>query len=453
MRASFEQLTNPSSPDLPPVVIGAGPMGLAAAAHLVAQGHEPILLEAGHEVGAGVRSWGHVRMFSPWKHLVDPVARAALEVQGWEAPEPEALPTGDELVDRYLKPLAALSGIRQGLRLGQRVVGVSREGRDRARNDSWDRSPFLLQVKEEGGRLSRLQAQVVLDCSGNFHNPNPLGSSGLPALGEAALAHRITYGIPSRRQMEREGWMGERILVVGSGHSAMNALLEIQAMDPGARETRALWLLRGSGPAEAGSGDAPDALSHRDALERRVQGLVASGGVELVTRFSVERLREQDGGVVLWDGARRVGPVDRIVAATGARPDFSILRELRLDLDPRLECPRALAPLIDPDIHTCETARAHGYAELAHPEPGFFLMGMKSYGRAPGFLLATGYEQIRSVALALSGDLEGARTKEISAAIQGACSGGSAGAGHSVTSVPVPMGHSESAGPSGSCCS
>ena len=103
------------------------------------------------------------------------------------------------------------------------------------------------------------------------------------------------------------------------------------------------------------------------------------------------------------EGPRQIGPVDRIIAATGQRPDVSLTRELRLDLDPWLESARALGPLIDPNEHSCGSVPPHGHRELAHPEASFYTAGIKSYGRAPTFLLLTGYEQARSIAAAIAG--------------------------------------------------
>jgi glycine/D-amino acid oxidase-like deaminating enzyme len=112
-------------------VIGAGPIGLAAAAHLVARGYTPIVLEAGDAVSAHVRAWGHVQVFSPWRYNVDPVARGMLEAPGWKEPDPDALPTGADLVAAYLRPLASLPQTAPHVRLGARVVAVARAGHDK----------------------------------------------------------------------------------------------------------------------------------------------------------------------------------------------------------------------------------------------------------------------------------------------------------------------------------
>jgi hypothetical protein len=133
---------------------------------------------------------------------------------------------------------------------------------------------------------------------------------------------------------------------------------------------------------------------------------------------------EGGGGLVLEssDGTR-VGPVDEVLALTGFRPDLSMHAEVRLDLDPVLQAPRALVPLIDPNTHSCGTVYPHGATELAQPEPGVYLVGMKSYGRAPTYLSLTGYEQVRSVVAAIAGDRAAAERVELVLPETGVCSG------------------------------
>ena len=136
--------------------------------------------------------------------------------------------------------------------------------------------------------------------------------------------------------------------------------------------------------------------------------LVDQGLLELVTGFQIDALGHSPAGSAAQP-RRELGPFDEIIAATGARPDMTLLRELRLDLDEGVEAPRALAPLIDPNRHSCGTVRRMAQCELAHPDPNVFIVGAKSYGRAPTFLLLTGYEQVRSVIAAIQGDWDSAR--------------------------------------------
>ena len=122
----------------PVVIIGAGPVGLAAAAHAVERGMDVVVLEAGPDAGAAIGQWAHVRLFSPWRYLVDPTMRAALEATGWTMPDEDALPTGGELVARLLEPLAALPQLAPHLRRGHRVLAVTRRGYDKVKSAGRD---------------------------------------------------------------------------------------------------------------------------------------------------------------------------------------------------------------------------------------------------------------------------------------------------------------------------
>src|SRR6266511_1963405 len=410
-------MTNVPAAALPVVVVGAGPVGLASAAHLLERGLDPLVIEAG-EVGAGVASWAHVRVFSPWRHNLDAAAVRLLDRTGWVAPDPGAYPTGAELRERYLLPLAATPELAPRLRLGTRVVAITRHGRDKMKDAGRQQAPFEL-VVDRDGRQERLLASAVVDASGTVGTPNPLGASGIPAPGEARLAAagRLAYGMPNvLAQPER--YTGRRVLVVGSGHSAMQVLGDLVRLREQAPATELTWAVRG---ADLYHGDGDDPLPARAALGARVERLVTAGAVRLATGVEVEELRPTADGILVAHRTGWLGPVDQVVAATGFRPDLTPLAELRLGLDPAVEAPNALAPLIDPNVHSCNTVPPHGALELAHPEPGFYLAGMKSYGRAPTFLMLTGYEQVRSIAAALAGDLEAARRVELVLPAGGAC--------------------------------
>jgi thioredoxin reductase len=401
-------------------VIGAGPVGLAAAAHLAARGIEPVIFEAGDAVGASVREWGHVRVFSPWEYNVDPVAAELLAAHGWAAPASDAYPTGDEIVDRYLVPLAALPGIAESLHLRARVVSVTRLGIDKLKDDGRDDAPYQL-VVEQDGTLRRYLARAVIDASGTWTRPNPLGAGGVPAVGEPEHADRIAYGIPDVLEGARDRYAGRRVLVVGSGHSAFNAILDLVALRDSEPGTEVVWAIRGQAPDRSYGGGGDDQLPARGALGASVRRLVADGSIELVPGFHIRSIASDDERVAVEDGDRRL-VADQIIAATGFRPDLDLLRELRLDLDDRVEAPRALAPLIDPNLHSCGSVPPHGVDELAHPDAGVYVVGMKSYGRAPTFLLRTGYEQVRSIVAALAGDWDSARNVELVLPETGVCS-------------------------------
>lgn len=419
-------------PNLPIVVIGAGPVGLAAAAHLVERELPFVVLEAGPAAGDHVSAWGHVRVFSPWRYNVDPAAERLLEASGWTAPDPDGLPTGAEIVDRYLAPLASLPSIAPHVRYGARVSAVRRGGLDKLRTPGRAEAPFAVRYTTRDGE-QELLARAVVDASGTYGTPNPLGADGVPAIGEAGAAGQIFYGIPDVLGADRARYDGKRVLVVGSGHSAMNALLDLSEL--GASIT---WAMRRAAPGQMFGGGASDQLPARGSLGARGRALIESGRVELVSGFATARVLSQPQGVVLSDGQRTIGPFDEVVCATGFRPNLEMLRELRLGLDPALESPTALAPLIDPNVHSCGSVPPHGHRELAHPEAGFYLVGAKSYGRAPTVLMRTGYEQVRSVVAALAGDLAAADAVKLVLPETGVCSSGGSDEGAACCGTPAP---------------
>lgn len=406
---------------LPVAILGAGPVGLAAAAHLLSRGMTPLLLEAGSAVAANLDSFRHVRLFSPWRYNVDKAARGLLEDSGWTMPDPEVLPTAGELRDGYLAPLAALPGIAGALRLEHRVSAITRVGTDKVKTRGRAEAPFLVRADTPDGPREFL-ARAVIDATGTWSQPNPLGASGIPALGEAALAGRIAYGMPDVLGSQRARYAGRRVLVVGAGHSAAGTLLALAQLAAEDAGTQLLWATRGSQLARVFGGGDADGLPARGQLGQRLRALRDAGQLEMHQDFPIVRVEEADGRIAALDATgRRIEGIDDIVCATGARPDLSMTRELRVRHDSWLESTDALAPLIDPNEHSCGTVRPHGHRELAHPEPGYYAVGAKSYGRAPNFLLATGYEQVRSVVAALDGDLAAADDVQLDLPETGVC--------------------------------
>ncbi|GGW72631.1 flavoprotein [Streptomyces xantholiticus] len=409
---------------LPVVVIGAGPAGLAAAARLIEYGLEPLVLEAGTAAGAAVREWSHVRLFSMWGELTDPAAEKLLAPTGWVKPDASTYPSGGDWAEQYLQPLAEVLGER--VRFGATVTGVSRTGRDRIVDADREAQPFVVHFATADGGEERVFARAVIDASGTWTTPSPAGASGLPALGEKAAADRITYRVPDlKNPAVRARYAGKRTAVIGSGASAFTALATLADLAEAEPGTRAVWILRrGISGSTFGGGDA-DQLPARGALGLAAKAAVDNGHADAVTGFRTEAIeRTADGRLVLvGEDGRRLDPVDEVIVLTGLRPDLSFLSEIRLGLDERLQAPVELAPLIDPNQHSCGTVYPHGHRELSHPEPGVYLVGMKSYGRAPTFLAMTGYEQVRSVAAAIAGDLEAAERVELTLPETGVCGG------------------------------
>ena len=437
--------------ELPVAVIGAGPVGLAAAAHLLARGLKPLVLEAGTTVAAAVRDWSHVPMFSPWTYNIDSAAARLLERHGWTRPDSEAFPTGRDLAERYLEPLAATPEMAGCLRLGTRVTGIARANLGKVRTANREAQPFEIRTVVRSGREGRIFARAVIDASGTWASPNPAGAAGLPAMGERQAANRIRYGMPDVLGSERARYEGRRVMVLGSGHSAMGSLLDLATLAIEAPGTQVIWALRQKELGKVFGGGAADQLSQRGALGTRLHQLVDAGTFHVIAPFALDGIESAPQGNLLVagesDGVPKTIAVDEMIVATGLRPDLSILGELRIDLDPALDCPKALAPLIDPNVHSCGTVRPHGAAELAQPEPGLFIVGMKAYGRAPTFLLATGYEQARSVVAHLAGDDAAARRVELVLPETGVCSGPATSDAESST-VPG----SDAATPASGCC-
>ncbi|MGJ5205733.1 NAD(P)-binding domain-containing protein [Bradyrhizobium sp. HKCCYLR20261] len=405
-------------------IIGAGPVGLAAAAHALQRGLRPVVLEAGPEAAHAVRQWQHVQLFSPWKYNVDTAAARLLAGTGWNSPDPEVYPTGRELIESYLAPLATRSALRDVIRTSHRVTAISRVGFDKAKSKGRSTAPFELRYRNGKG-CAAMQADAVIDVSGTWFSPNPAGGNGLPALGETEHASRIAYGMPDVSGAQRHRYAGKTTAVLGAGHSAIGTLIDLAAMAEEAPGTQAIWLLRADDPAKSFGGGSADQLAARGELGMAFAALVRSERIRVEAGFHVSRIAGDDGRLQIIASGDRSVRADELIVATGFRPDLSLLSELRLRLDPAIEAPVALAPLIDPNEHSCGTVRPHGARELAQAdEPGLYLAGMKSYGRAPTFLMMTGYEQVRSITADIAGDKAAAARVELQLPETGVCTRG-----------------------------
>ena len=424
-------MTTAESPStvLPVVVIGAGPIGLAAAANLVKRGINTIVLEQGDHAGAAISKWGHVSFFSPWNYTIDPVSRELLERTDWVTPELDALPTGADIVGEYLLPLADTDELAPLIHYNSRAIGMSRQGIDSSRTIGRERRPLLVRVESPTG-INDILASAIIDASGIWGHNNPVGASGLPAAGESDSSAWLTGPLPDVLGADRARFAGKHTLVVGKGHSAANTLLALAELKEIEPDTQITWAIRGRSARSLYGGGNADELPGRAALGSRLKAAVDAGIVTLLKDFSITSLTPQATGQLLVTSSNPNGDqpdsaqsvtVDALAAATGFRPDLSILRELHLSLDPVLEAPVALAPMIDPNVHSCGTVAPHGASVLEHPEKNFYIVGMKSYGRAPTFLLATGYEQVRSVVAAIAGDTASAERVNLLLPETGVC--------------------------------
>jgi thioredoxin reductase len=407
-------------------VIGAGPVGLAAAAHLLERGLQPIVLEAGPEAGYAVRQWQHVQLFSPWEYNVDKAAGRLLAPIGWNSPDPHVYPTGAELLERYIEPLATKTALKDVIRTSSRVTSVGRVGFDKAKTKGRENAKFEIRY-QNGKGPEILRADAVIDMSGTWQSPNPAGGNGLPAIGENETQAQISYGMPDVLRRDRARFAGKTVAVLGAGHSAIGTLIDLTTLAQQALGTSVIWLLRGDDPAKSFGGGVNDKLVARGELGAHFASLVASGQVTVETGFSVAAITPIESQLRVASGSGCCGRhvvVDELIVATGFRPDLSMLSEIRLRLDPAIEAPVALAPLIDPNEHSCGTVRPHGARELLQDDPGFYLAGIKSYGRAPTFLMMTGYEQVRSIAADIAGDKEAAARVELELPETGVCTRG-----------------------------
>jgi thioredoxin reductase len=415
----------------PMIIVGAGPIGLAAAANAADRGLDYIVLESGPRAAAAVAEWSHVRLFSAWRELVDPVAQRLLEeAGGWTAPAPDGYPTGGEWRSAYLEPLAKVLDAHPGgrVRYGARVIGVGRSGRDLLVDSGREADPFVVHIATDDGR-ERLLAGAVVDASGTWRLANPLGADGYPAVGEHENRGRISYGTPDFADPDVAArYAGKHVALAGKGASAQGALIGLTRLAVDDPATRVTWLLRRPSIGDAFGGGDNDQLEERGRLGQAAKAAASTGAVTEVTQFRTEAVHTQPDGrltLVSTDG-QQVADVDEVIVVTGFRPDLSFLSEVRLDLDPSLGSPRVLADQIHPDHHSCGDVAPHGHRELAQPEPGLYLVGMKSYGRAPSFLAMTGFEQVRSVVAALDGDLEAADRVDLVLPESGVCNGAGA---------------------------
>jgi thioredoxin reductase len=395
-------------------VIGAGPVGLEVALASLDAGFDVHVFERG-EVGAHPIAWGHVRMFTPWRMNVGPASRAHLERAGWQAPESEACPTGLEFAERCLEPVSRLPELAGRVHTHAQVVHVSRRGLlasdgDRARRAA---HPFRLLVRDAGGRENFLHAFGLVDASGVYGQPRWAGDGGIPARGELYLAPQISYHVDDVLGLRRARYAGRRTLVLGSGASAATVAADLAHLANEVEGTSVVWVTRKE-VADCYAERPGDPLPRRRDLYARARAWLAGadGNVTPVGGATVEGF-EYNSATHRYRVTLRIGEAlrqeeaDQVVVNAGYGPDESLWRELQVGSSWATRGPVGVAEaLAAAAADHCLAAPVLPDEALENPEPGFHVLGHKSYGRAGHFLLDTGYRQVARVVTRLRRDLE-----------------------------------------------
>lgn len=391
-------------------ILGAGPIGLEAGLYARYLGYDVVILEQ-HDVAAHVRAWGHVRMFSPFAEVRSTLGIAALQAQDpdYHPPELDLRLTGHQWRDQYLLPLSQTDLIADHLQTRTRVVAV---GRQRLlRHDPADAAAraadrFRILVERDDASNDHIAADIVVDCTGVFGQPLSCGAGGVAARGEAAVRPRIAYRVPDVLGAERAAYAGRRVLVVGTTLSAAGTVIALTKLALRVPETRVTWSVHR--PVEEYQ-DGPlavvddDVLPDRHRLARAVNALAAPAAPEIDLRpgtvIDAVAFDEATAEFQVWfAGQSEAERFDRLVVAVGHRPDRSLYEELRVDEAPQTGGPAGPAASQWPTAHAAPAApRPHAAARLVTPEPNFYVLGAKSHGRNPAFLMTAGYRQIRDL--------------------------------------------------------
>jgi len=398
---------------LPVAIIGGGPVALAAAAHLVQRKQSFVLFEAGKQVGTSFLDYEHVRLFSPWEYNIDPASKELLLASGWKEPVAKRLPYAGDIFHEYLKPLSELPQLKPYIYLNSEVIAIGRENIDKRKSTGRNKTPFVLHVKSYG-KIEVFRAKAVIDASGTWQQQNPIGSGGIYVPGEREALGQIFKGIPDVLKKDKERYLGKKTVVVGSGHSAVNTLINLGRIKQDDSSTSIVWILRKQDISEA-FGTPKDKILARFQLGESIQRLVNEGHIEVYTPFHIDGIRQATDLTLnvfgKLDGREEIiFDVDEVVSNTGSRPDFTFLSEVRYDKDPAIECAPKLAEIIYPNKGIVPP---HGEGYLRQPEKDFYIIGAKSFGRASTFFLTTGYEQARSVVAYLAGDMPSSKEIQI----------------------------------------
>jgi len=390
-------------------IIGAGPIGLEAAALGLELGFDVHVFERG-EVGAHALAWGHVRMFTPWRMNIGPASARLLARHGWIAPDPAAYPAGAELAERLLAPLAATPELKPRVHTHAQVAHVSRHGARKHDHGGGARGehPFRLLVRDAGGRESFLHAHALIDAGGTYGQPLWAGTGGIPARGETYLQPQMSYHPDDVLGLRRERYAGKSTLVIGGGSSAVTTVVALEQLAREAQGTSVTWVTRRETPGFAGE-VANDPLPARAALYaegRRLQAgsphvnWLAGGECEgFEYNSATHRYRVQFAA----KAGARVEDAEQVIVTCGFGPDTSLTRELRVHESFETLAPAKVAEALRAaGTSDCAKVPAFDAATFATPEPGFYILGAKSYGRSSAFLLEAGYKQVTSVLAALA---------------------------------------------------
>lgn len=382
-------------------ILGAGPIGLDAALAASDAGIPYVIIESSPRVAGYARRWKHVRLFTPWTMNVSARMARHLADAGNKVPDDDSCPTGEELVARLLEPVAGLPEIAGNLVLGTRVLGVGRQGllkHEEIGTPERASHPFRVLLEHPDGERTVEYASVVLDCTGNYGTPNVAGDGGIPAPGEDKLDGLVHRTMPDFVS-DGEAWAGRTTLLVGAGKSAQTAARDLAELVPSVPGTRVVWAVRATRP---DWGEIPDdpipgrqalVVSSRRIAAGRVPGIrVETGATVQAFRFDADQIAVRLGGA-----ADREVHVDRVLSLTGYVPDASLYRQLQVHECYATGAPMNLAAQLLSAGDNCLEQPAQGVDVLRSPEPGFFILGAKSYGRLSHFLLRNGYEQVSTV--------------------------------------------------------
>ena len=394
-------------------VLGAGPVGLEAALYARSLGLPVAVYERGQTAEA-MRHWGHVQLFTPFgMNHTSLGRRAILEADPQHAfPADQDCVTGRQHREAYLEPLAASGLLKGSLRLSTEVLGIGKVGflKEEGAGDSRRAAqPFRLLLRDDKQRETVEEADVVIDCTGTYGRHRWLGDGGIPAAGERPARNLIAYGVEDVLGSRKQLYAGKGIMVVGGGYSAGTTIANLAQLVEQHPEMWITWLVR-SAVTQPLSRIPNDPFKGRDRLAANVNHLASRTDANIAfhcqavidnIELAGEHGLKVNGRLA---GKERSWEVDRLIANVGFSPDNDLYRELQFQESYATLGPKALADALA-KYGDCLSAEipATGHESLKTPEPNFFVLGSKSFGRRSNFFLRYGFGQIRDVFRLISG--------------------------------------------------